>query len=185
MNKQEQLWAGNFGDQYTKRCRVDWWARTSFWARVIAQTRPREAVEFGCNAGWNLMAVRALGWKIKLRGVEINPVAAHLAREAGFEIGNLEPADLIFTVGVLIHIAPENIEATMQAIAERARRHVVAVEYEHSFEQAVEYRGERDQLWKRPYGGMYQKHGLTLIEQWQADEAFDNGRCTAWLLEKR
>ena len=185
--QQENAWAGEFGNAYTERNRVDWWARVPFWSRMISATRPCSVVEVGCNAGWNLMAIRALNWVPTLRGVDVNQGAVLEARSAGLEVavGSIDeviaPADLIFTAGVLIHIAPDHVARFMEALAKKARRYVLAVEYEHGYEQEIEYRGERQMLWKRPYGQLYQGLGLQLIARGPA-EGFDN--CTAWLLKK-
>jgi hypothetical protein len=45
----------------------------------------------------------------------------------------------------------------------------------------IEYRGEKDRLWKRPYGKLYEAMGLTLVKAGPA-EGFD--RCDFWLLSK-
>lgn len=184
---QEHFWAGSFGDDYTDRCRVDWWGRMPFWARLISDTRPHSVVELGCNVGWNLMAIRALGFGIDVRGVEINPKAASQAHEADLDVEVLpiveakRKADLVFTAGVLIHVGREQITDTMRHIAGLAYRYVVAIEYEANVEQEIPYRGHGDRLWRRPFGEMYQALGLGLVGSWPAG-GFD--RCTAWLLEK-
>lgn len=187
MNAQEQFWAGDFGNAYTERNRVDWWARMPFWAKVMAMTCPRSVGEVGCNAGWNLMAIRALTWGIGVHGVDVNERAVQQAQEAGLhvEVGtvaDIAEADLIFTAGVLIHVAPDDLPQMIRAIADKAGRYVLAVEYEASYEQAITYRGHTGQLWKRPYGQYLGAAGLTLIQSWQVGEEFDN--CWAWLMEK-
>lgn len=188
MNPQEQFWRGEFGDEYTRRNRVDWWARVPFWSRIIAETRPRSVIELGCNAGWNLMAIRALGWPIKMAGVEINSKAVAQAGDAGLWVirGQLSDltwtADLVFTAGVLIHVAPENLGEMMGQIVHRANRYVLAVEYDNDTELEIEYRGNTERLWKRPYGKLYADLGLREIESGDAP-GFD--RCTYWLMEKR
>lgn len=190
MNPQEQFWQGEAGVQYTARNTVDWWARVPFWSRIIALTLPERVLEVGCNAGWNLMAIRACwGEAVQVGGVEINDVAAQRARDAGFRVvtGSFErtqahSADLVFTSGVLIHIAPEAMAAAMDRVISASKRYVLAIEYEHSWEQEIEYRGERQRLWKRPFGKLYQEQGLHLVEYWPNVDGWD--RCAAWLLRK-
>lgn len=187
MNEQEEWWKGEAGDAYTERNRVNWWGRVPFWAKVMGETRPTSVMELGCNSGWNLMAIRALGYEGLMLGLEINEKAAAQALAWKLDVRPNLPAltnwryGLVFTAGVLIHVAPTRIRQTMRDLIERSERYVLAVEYEADQEEEIEYRGERGKLWKRPFGKMYEEAGLKLIETWPA-EGFD--RCTAWLLEK-
>src|SRR5258708_33114652 len=83
MNEQEQFWSGTFGDEYTKRNRVDWRARIPFWHDIMKFTGARSVYEVGCGAGWNLSAIEeASPHKVKLSGCEINSVAARQAKYA-------------------------------------------------------------------------------------------------------
>jgi SAM-dependent methyltransferase len=75
MNPQEEFWAGAFGADYTARNRVEWKARRSFWDLMVEKTGARSILEVGCNAGWNLLALRDVDSSIKLRGVDLNPQA--------------------------------------------------------------------------------------------------------------
>src|SRR5947209_20230483 len=85
MNEQEQFWAGEFGDAYTKRNRVDWRARIPFWHDIMKFTGARSVYEVGCGAGFNLSAIReASPHEVELCGSEINELAARQARYAGF-----------------------------------------------------------------------------------------------------
>jgi SAM-dependent methyltransferase len=72
---QEKFWAGTFGDEYTQRNRVAWQDRRSFWDLMLEKTCARSVLEVGANAGWNLLALRALDPTLKLRGVDLNPEA--------------------------------------------------------------------------------------------------------------
>lgn len=194
MNPQEQLWAGEFGADYTARNRVEWMRRRSFWELILEQTRAKSVLEVGCNAGWNLLALRELDPTVRLRGVDLNEVAIAEARAqsldvrkaAGREVGSMWPGrfDLVFTAGVLIHVAPDELEATMRSVMAASARHVLAVEYADAMEVAVEYRGGLDRLWKRPFGQLYEELGLSLesVGQLRAGDGFDN--TTWWLLRK-
>lgn len=185
MNAQEQWWTGEAGDSYTARNRVNWWARMPFWAKVMGETVPSSVMEFGCNAGFNLMAIRALRFRMAITGIEINELAAKQASSAGFPVMQRIPSsytyDLVFTAGVLIHVAPENLQQTMRSIANHSDKYVLSVEYESEVEEEIEYRGEMGKLWRRPFGKLYEDMGLKLVEKWPA-EGFD--RCTAWLMSK-
>jgi len=185
---QEEFWRGGFGDEYLKRNRVDWRARIPFWHDILKFTGARSVYEVGCNAGWNLSAIREVA-RAKLYGCEINQRAATQAVLAGFdgvECGAAETrmggAELIFTAGVLIHVAPEALPKLMRLIVQCSFQWVLAIEYEADAEEMIEYRGETDRLWKRPYGKLYEALGLKVLHTGEAT-GFD--RCTYWLMEKR
>ena len=39
-----QFWAGEFGDAYTRRNRVDWLARIPFWFYILNKTQARSVL---------------------------------------------------------------------------------------------------------------------------------------------
>ena len=191
---QEEFWRGSFGFEYTDRCRVDWQTRVPFWRDIIHDFRPRSVLEVGCNAGWNLHAIRSIATDIALAGVDVNQAAREEAAQAGFEVhdtpaslvGNRWPNqfDLVFTAGVLIHVAPGDIADVMDSIIAASRRWVLAIEYAANEEEEVAYRGHWERLWRRPFGAMYADMGLVPIESGllSNDDGFD--RCGYWMLEK-
>ncbi len=188
----EQFWSGSFGDAYHQRNRVDVSARLPFWQSAIDYMHPTTALEIGCGPGWNLRAIQECDRSVECYGLEVNAAAAEEARQAGFDVQAL-PAlalptvheagsmDLVFTAGMLIHVPPQDLEATMRAIVEASGRYVLAIEYEAEDTEMVEYRGHKDRLWKRPYGKLYQALGLKLLSQGVAG-GFDD--CTYSLLER-
>lgn len=186
MNAQEALWAGEFGDDYLKRNQVDWKARVPFWRDIATFINIRSAHEVGCNAGWNLLAIRSLAPKIALSGNDLNASAILHATNEGLSVAHgtsIRKSDLVFTCGVLIHVAPEQVIDLMGRIVDASQRYVLAVEYEDKTEVELQYRGNDKALWRRPYGRMYQDMGLKLIWCERQVPGFDN--CTAWLLEKK
>lgn len=188
-----QFWAGTFGDEYTDRNRVDYMARVPFWQRIIDATQATSFLDVGCNAGWNLEALRQVGNNQYLMGgVDINDRALMEAGSKGFvvdnyaahEIGALYTpgsCEMAITSGVLIHVPPEDLAVTMRAIVDVSSRWVVAIEYEAPQETEVEYRGHAGRLWKRPYGELYKAMGLSLVETGEA-QGFDAAHY--WLMEK-
>lgn len=187
----EQAWAGRFGNDYLARNRVNWHDRLPFWQSAIDFMHPATVLEVGCNAGWNLLAIHECDRSIELLGIDVNASAVEEARQNGLEVQQLSAValmgyqdpgsiDLVFTAGMLIHVAPNDLEATMRAILSTSGRYILAIEYEAEEETAVEYR-EGVGLWKRPYGMLYQQMGLRLLSTGVAG-GFDD--CTYWLLEK-
>lgn len=185
------LWAGGFGDDYTDRNQVDWRERVEFWGDILENTGARSVFEMGCNAGWNLSAIRSLCPDVTVAGNDINTRACQQAWAAGLDkVWNtldfkpLFPvkAELVFTAGVLIHIEDEHLTEVMRALVDKSYRWVLAIEYEDEATRQIEYRGHKDKCWARPYGRIYESMGLKLLESGDPGAGFD--RCTFWLLEK-
>ena len=188
-----EFWAGEFGNEYVDRNRVDWLKRERFW-RSIMPDDVETVLEVGCNIGSNLKAIRgAVG--ITGVGVDVNEKALLEAAGAGFEVHRMpgqdvsqrlghDAFDLVFTAGVLIHVPPEDLDQTMAAIVEASKKYVLAVEYAHPQDTMIEYRGHADKLWKRPYGQLYQKMGLTLTAFGMASHEDGFDRCAYFLMEK-
>lgn len=183
-----ELWRGEFGNEYTDRNQVDWMKRAMFWDRIITTTGARSVFEMGCNAGWNLSAIREFHPQVRVTGSDINERALEQAHAAGLTTYNCldfravpGKFDLVFTAGVLIHIEPAHVREVMAALIDKSFRWVLAIEYESEYEEAIPYRGHADKCWKRPYHKLYMDLGLHLVDR-SSPAGFDN--CTAWLFEK-
>jgi pseudaminic acid biosynthesis-associated methylase len=185
-----ELWSSEFGNDYTNRNQVDWRLRMPFWKKIEAITGARSYFEMGCNAGWNLSAIKRQFPDVTVVGNDINQQAAHQAQLAGLPVINMldfaehvpGKFELVFTAGVLIHIEPEHLQEVMQALIAKSLRWVLAVEYAAKVETIVEYRGHTEKCWKRPYGDLYKALGLKLVDHGNAGEGFD--QCHYWLMEK-
>ena len=138
---QEEFWAGDFGSEYISRNQSERLlaANLAFFSRVLERTGEiRSCVELGANVGMNLRALRNLVPDAEVRAVEINPDAARQLRELIGE-GNVmegslldcepEPADLAFTKGVLIHIAPDALPTAYDRLYAASSRFIMIGEY--------------------------------------------------------
>lgn len=190
----EQFWSGEFGDEYTKRNFVRWMDRISFWRNIIKTTQARSYYEIGCNAGWNLSAIKAAAESLSVEsvigvgGCEINHEALYRAIEAGFKINRIgdetRKYEFVFTSGVLIHQNADECLAMMRRVIDLSYKYVLCVEYESEQLEEIEYRGHAERLWKRPYTAMYQDLGLNLLSKGKLskEDGFDN--CAYGLFEK-
>lgn len=195
------FWKGEGGRAYTERNRVDFNARVPFWQHILDHANANSFLEVGCNAGWNLEALKKLRPEAIMSGIDLNKDSLDEAYGKGFDVwegsgvdlftmadsdGNvLFPAgccEMAFTCGVLIHVPPDELKQVMAAIRDVSSQYVVAVEYEDTVTRAIEYQGQEGLLWARPYGKLYEELGLSLIETGKA-EGWPDGT-TYWLLEK-
>jgi len=162
---QEQLWAGEFGNDYITRNRdgalLD--NNRALFDKILAQTQGvTSAIEFGSNIGNNLRALRELLPKANLHSVEINAKAAAEIEAWGgatVEVASLldfEPQrqwDLSFTKGVLIHLPPEALPGVYDKLVAASSRYVMVCEYYNPTPVEVSYRGHEHALFKRDFAG--------------------------------
>jgi len=162
---QEQLWAGEFGNDYIARNRdgalLD--SNRALFAKVLSQTQGvTSAIEFGPNIGNNLRALRDLLPSVELHGVEINATAAAEVQTWGgatVEVASLldfvpsRQWDLSFTKGVLIHLPPEALPDIYDKLVAASSRYVMVCEYYNPSPVEVAYRGHEHALFKRDFAG--------------------------------
>jgi pseudaminic acid biosynthesis-associated methylase len=195
-NPQLALWRSEFGRAYTERNDRDQPERVEAWRQLLAGIAPRRVLEVGCNVGWNLVYLDRLGIA-ELYGIEPQQGAVERARArrpdfhvlpgTAFEIPLGDAScDLVFTSGVLIHIAPASLPAALDEIYRVSRRWIAAIEYDAPAEQEVEYRGHAGALWRRDHGAAWSAHSpdLRLVRRLELDETLGYDRCTAHLFEK-
>jgi pseudaminic acid biosynthesis-associated methylase len=162
--QQEQFWAGEFGDAYIGRNQgTDLLAsKTALFARVLSRTdNIHSVIEYGCNVGLNLVALKRLLPTAELTGIEINEQAAQRAEDLGFSVARRSMLgyradrrfDLVLISGVLIHIDPAHLEDAYDALYSACGRYLCIVEYYNPTPVEVSYRGHRDRLFKRDWGG--------------------------------
>jgi len=197
-NKQVDIWRGNFGSEYTDRNVVDWRTRVGVFRRLLSGLDIRSALEIGANRGHNLVALRdVLGEGSIVAGIEPQAYARSIAVEASPDIDVREGTiydvpfgsgafDLVLTSGVLIHVPPADLDTALTEVHRVSRRYILAIEYFADEDTGVEYRGHADLLWKRDFGGHYQRlfPALSLVSTGDltAAEGFDQARW--WLFER-
>jgi len=175
---QTRIWQGEFGRAYTDRNTLDIAQLDLLWANNYGISRsainemflgdiPHSAsfLEVGCNIGNQLMLLQAQGFS-DLTGIEVQSYALDGARSRlrgvtlrqgsalslPFEDGSF---DVVFTSGVLIHIAPQDLPQALKEIHRCARHYIWGAEYFSSDLTAVDYRGNEDLLWKADYAKQY------------------------------
>lgn len=139
-----------------------------------------------------MILLRELGFK-NLYGIDVNNYAVELAKERaeGIQIifGSAldipfkdKSFDLIFTWGLLIHIAPSNIKRVLQEICRCTKVFILGIEYFAEEHIQVNYRGKKDLLWKANFSELYlslfrdleivKKKKLAYLDSNSVDEIF-------------
>jgi pseudaminic acid biosynthesis-associated methylase len=160
----EELWAGEFGDQYVERNRQAGANRGPFWGSILDRTRAKSILEVGCNIGGNLRWLVGPGRRVV--GADVNEGAlAALAIDVTGAEGVLSPArsmpfedgefELTFTMGVLIHQPEESLGAVMDELVRCSARWVLVGEYHASETEEIAYRGVEGALFRRDYGTLF------------------------------
>ena len=203
---QLNFWQGSTGNKYIERNKFEEWKLApgiAAFQKILQNFKFKSVLEVGSNIGLNLIYLNQLyGEDLDLFAVEPNIAAFNkLASEA--QLKNLKKAwncnafnlpledgsiDLVFTSGVLIHIAPEDLRRATDEVVRVANKFVLCMEYFSHKAESIEYRGRKGLLFKRDFGAFYQDTYPELKCRdygflWQREFAvFDN--LTWWLFEK-
>lgn len=199
--EQERFWAGEFGDAYIDRNPTDsnLAAKKAMFKRMLQGIpNPASIIEFGANIGGNIKALRELVPAAHLEAVEINlkayeqlasidGVVTHHTTMLGFQ--SPRQFDLSFTMGVLIHIAPEKLRDAYAALHDTSRRYILVGEYYNPEPVEVPYRGHGERLFKRDWASeLMSLYPLRLLDYgffYRGDPNHRFNDITWFLLERR
>lgn len=198
MSSATDFWRGPFGDAYNERNKGRVALNTEFFADVLPPEGIGSAIELGCGTGENLVALSKIIRGIILYGVEVNAKAAEAVPVGNvivdsaldFKMPN-NPAtfDLAFTKGFLIHVPPADLPRAYQRLYDASKRYVLIAEYFSPRREMIEYRGEKDRMWKADYGAEFQKaHAVRLVDYgfaWKHDPSSAQDNLNWWLWEKK
>lgn len=199
MTETEQLkiWKSDFGDAYTERNNYNPDTRIPAFRKMVGDLEIKKILEVGCNFGNNLVSLSRIGKDYELVGIEPNSHAIKKGRERGEQIAIIEGNgfeipfvdsyfDLVFTAGVLIHIAPKDLPKAIDEMCRVSGRYVLIVEYHAEREEIVHYRGHNNLLFKNNFKKLFmeRKKNLFCIREGFWDKKFGFDDCTWTLFEK-
>jgi pseudaminic acid biosynthesis-associated methylase len=178
--KEGEAWRGEFGSQCSERNLLDPPELDNLYQGKYGVTRmalnqsfladlPRSAsiLEVGCNLGNQLMILEQMGFK-NLTGIEIHKEIVKEARARVPWATVMEGSalkipfgdtkfDLVFTSGLLIHIAPRDLPVVMREIYRCSKNWIWGLEYYAPETTEVLYRGQAGLLWKADFARIYTK----------------------------
>ncbi|WZL73743.1 hypothetical protein QBE52_03125 [Clostridiaceae bacterium 35-E11] len=199
--EQEEFWAGQFGNEYISRNDSEQLlaTKTAFYAKTLSFTQGvRSCIEFGSNIGLNLKAINRLVPQCELSAVEINAKAVEELKEIkdinvyhqsilDFEVDYQR--DLVLISGVLIHMNPKVLNQVYDILYNSSKKYILISEYYNPTPVEVEYRGNKEKLFKRDFAGeILDKYpDLKLVEYgfiYHRDNIFPQDDFTWFLLSK-
>ncbi len=170
MNEQQNFWATEYAQEYIrKNSQFDRNLGIEGWRKMLARAEPISTIlECGCNIGRNIGFLEAVLPEAKKSVIEIGKpafdfVRSHYSLAEAFN-GSIEasalagPFDLVFTMGVLIHIHPDDLMANMTKMFDYSGKYILIGEYFNRTPVMLEYQGQKDKLFKRDFGKLFIKN---------------------------
>jgi len=201
MNKQQNFWACEYGVDYIKKNSVfDLGLGVRCWLEMLAKAGDiGNLLECGCNVGRNIGFLNTVLPNAKKSVIEIGKSAFDLVVR-DYKLDNAfngpivdadfaEEFDLVFSMGVLIHVHPDDLYANMSKMFSLSRRYVLMGEYFSRTPVMLDYQGEKDCLFKRDFGKFFiEKFPVRLVDYgflWgHIYDAAGFDDITWWLFEK-
>lgn len=153
-------------------------------------------LEVGCNIANQLLLLQQLGY-LELYGIEVQSYAISLAgsrtrninlvRSTAFDLPYKDGFfDLVFTSGVLIHIAPSDLPTALDEIHRCTRTYIMGAEYYAPTVTEVNYRDRQALLWKMDYAHQYLSRfgDLELVQEQHLPYLDSNNVDSMFLLRK-
>jgi len=178
ITEQIKEWMGKFGKEYTDRNALTLNEMDEMYIKKFGVSRTElnnlfigelnrstKILEVGSNIGNQLLLLQKMGFE-NLYGIEINSYAVEFSKSRTKNINIIQGSafdipfkdkyfDLVFTSGLLIHIAPSDIEIVMQEIHRCTKEYIWGFEYYADKHTEIVYRGKKNLLWKANFPRLY------------------------------
>jgi len=201
-NDQEIFWSEQYAEDYIKKnAEFDAFLGVQAWEKMLASTSGiTSLLECGCNIGRNIDSLDRLLPSASKSIIEISKPAFDfvsnrhaLAQKFNGSIleSSLEGSfDLVYTMGVLIHINPDELLANLQKAYDYSSKYLLFGEYFNRMPIMLDYQGQKNRLFKRDFGKLViENFSLKLLDYgflWghiYDSAGFDD--VTWWTFEKR
>ena len=168
-SKQEVFWAKDYSKEYIeKNSKFDDKLGVDGWSKILnkADQEINNFLELGCNVGRNINQLEPVLPNAKPSIIEISEEAFEFVTgkykfehsfngpilDSKFEENSF---NLTFTMGVLIHINPDQLIDHMKKLYSYSNQYIVIGEYFNRTPVSLEYQGEQDKLFKRDFGKLF------------------------------
>lgn len=165
-NEQEVFWSKKYAENYIKKnAQFDNLLALEAWGKMLASTSGiKSFLECGCNIGRNIDSLAKVLPEASKSIIEISePAFAYVSKRhllnqkfnGSILESDLEGSfDLVYTMGVLIHINPEELMVNLLKIFNYSNKYLLFGEYFNRTPIMIEYQGEKNKLFKRDFGKM-------------------------------
>jgi spore coat polysaccharide biosynthesis protein SpsF len=167
--EQEKFWAEKYAEHYIKKNkRFDNKLGAEAWGKILTKVNDKVGnyLECGCNIGRNIDQLKITLPTAKPSIIEISePAFTFVSKRHEFEHAfqgsilestfNDRSFDLVFTMGVLIHINPDQLLAHMEKMYRYSNKYILMGEYFNRTPTTIEYQGEKNRLFKRDFGKLF------------------------------
>lgn len=167
LNEQEKFWKGKFGNDYISRNKNHSILKSNIhlFKKIKKHVNSSKSVlEFGCNIGLNLYALKHINKNIAISGVDINEEAinflqkksvAETFNESILSIDIKKKYDITLIKGVLIHIDPNELNVIYNKLYKYSKKYIYIAEYYNPTPVTLGYRGHKNKLFKRDFAGEF------------------------------
>jgi pseudaminic acid biosynthesis-associated methylase len=201
-NDQEIFWSEQYAEDYIKKnAEFDAILGVQAWEKMLASTSGiTSLLECGCNIGRNIDSLDRLLPSASKSIIEISKpafdfVSSRHALAQKFNGSILESSlegsfNLVYTMGVLIHINPDELLANLQKAYNYSNKYLFFGEYFNRTPIMLDYQGQKNRLFKRDFGKLVMENfSVKLLDYgflWghiYDTAGFDD--VTWWMFEKR
>ena len=163
-NPQELFWKKNYAKSYiAKNRRFDQKKGVEGWQIMLKKAKGVSSIlECGCNIGRNIGFLEKVLPQAEKSVVEISKPAFDFVTKKHRLKNAFHGAicdshfksqfDLVFTVGVLIHIHPKDLLKNMKKLYSHSKKYILIGEYFNRTPVMIKYQGKNNRLFKRDFG---------------------------------
>jgi pseudaminic acid biosynthesis-associated methylase len=157
-NNQEKFWAEKYSDEYIKKnSKFNTELGIEAWIKMLNKTNNiKNLLECDCNI---LSETEKSVIEISSQALEIakiNNIIKNSFNGSIIDAEFKEKFDLVFTMGVLIHIHPQDLIKNMKKIFDLSKNYILIGEYFNRTPTSLKYQGEDDKLFKNDFGKIFQ-----------------------------
>ena len=203
INEQQNFWKNEYALEYIEKNKnFNEILGVEGWRKMLANSQGIYSIlECGCNIGRNLRFLNQSNPNATKSIIEISKPAFEFVtnfyelREAfngPIVDAKLESNsfDLVFTIGVLIHIHPSDLLKNLEKMYLWSNKYILIGEYFNRTPVMIEYQGQKDRLFKSDFGKLFlENFDVKLVDYgflWghiYDSAGFDD--ITWWLFEKK